>query len=297
MSSLQDFVHNRDATRSLTLRHRMDIVVAVVFVTTTVGLTVASAVFTRSEVLRGELAHGTALLDHLASMPTLRTTVEIETEIRHLQPYLWRVGSSLQLRQAETSRTSDVFIEKVLSQVAGRPTLQYAIGEPRVAQVTRSIVAMHAIFGLIALFGVLLAVEWTLRRRLAGPLTAIRRQVEVFGRNGWFVAVPGVDDELAQLQKALVGVGPAVTARTLDWIRRETAHESAAAAKCIHQLMEFRVPAVFERIENVTRSGKLSVLSLNEAYAAEEELLGIAAALAELQAIIGSPSPTTEGHA
>ena len=297
MSTLVDFVHNRGATRSLTRRHRMDIVVAAVFITTIVGLTVASAVTTRREVLRSELAHGTALLDHLASMPALRTTAEIDTEIRHLQPYLSRVGSSLQLRGAETSRTGDLFIEKVLSQVVGRPTLQYAIGAARVAQLTRSVVAMHAIAGLIALLGVLLAVEWTLRQRLARPLKAIKRQLEVFGRDGWFVAVPEVDDELAQLQKAFGDVGPAVTARTLDWIRRETAHESAVAAKSIRQLMEIRVPAVFERIENVTRSGRLSVLSLNEAYAAEEELLGIAAALAELQAMMGSPARTSEGHA
>jgi len=287
----------RPSQRAVSLRHRMDLTVASIFVITVVVLTLTSAIAARNEVLRGERHHAEALLDHLSSMPALRRVAAARSEIAHLQPYLARLGSRLDLVEPGSVMPSGLVVQRSLSEGRDAFILRYTVGARHVAELTRSIVAMHVAGGAVALAGVLLAVELTLRRRLVVPLLTIKMQLESLCRDGWFVAVPGVDDELAQLQRILGNVGPAVSAHTIEWIPRSTEHERDAAGRRIRDLIESRVPAAIDRIESLTRSGRLSVLSLDEAYAAEEEVLGIAAALVELRELLVSPRQPREGHA
>ena len=287
----------RPLQSDVSLRQRMDLTVASIFVITVVVLTVMSAVATRNAVLRGERHHAQTLLDHLSSTLELRRVPAARSEIARLQPYLARLGSRLELVEPGSVTPSGVVVQKSLSGGPNALVLRYTVGSRHIADLTRSIVVTHVMGGGVALAGVLLAVELTLRRRLVVPLLAIKMQLESLCRDGWFVAVPGVDDELAPLQRALGNVGPAVSAHTIEWMRRSTEHEKDAAGRRIRELMESRVPAAIDRIESLTRSGRLSLLSLDEAYAAEEEVLGIAAALVELRELLVSPRQSREGHA
>ena len=127
-------------------------------------------------------------------------------------------------------RTTRSLVQRPLSQTPNAPILRYTILAPRIAQLTRSIIAMHVFGGVVALIIVLLAIEWTLRRRLLLPIAELKLQLESLCREGWFDAVPGLDEELAELQLSLGDVGPAVSGRTAEWMRRAAEHDRPAIA-------------------------------------------------------------------
>jgi hypothetical protein len=282
--------------RAPSLRRRVDSVIAGILLLAIAVLTAASALVSRGEVLRGERLHAAALLDHLTGMP-LRSEREMAAEIAKLSSYLTSVQAALTIVAEGAPGAEGLVIDRPFTSIGGRRLLRYTITEERVSRLTRSIVLMHVGAGTIALILMLGAVEWTLRRRLVVPLQLFRSRLDALAAGGWSTALPEVDAELAELRVSLGTVGPALTAKTLEWFRQQQHRESAAALTRIRNIIEERVPLVVERIERLTRSSRLSVLSLNEAYAAEEEMLAICAALEELQAVIDSPAPQREGHA
>ena len=281
--------------RTGSLRRRVDWAISVVFIAVIVALTAASAVVARREVFRGEQLHAAALLDHLTGM-SIQSEDQLRSEIAKMSSYLTGVGASIALVDSRDAINDGLAVERPLVVAGARRMLRYTVSNERVARLNHSIVWMHLMAGLLALAVMVIAVEWTLRRRLLAPIESFRKQLDSLAAEGWSTPLPEVDTELADLRRSLSNVGPALTARTLEWFRDGQKHESAAAVMRIRDIVEERAPLVIERIERIA-GGRISVLSLNEAYAAEEEILVICSALAELQAIIDSPAPAREGHA
>lgn len=277
------------------LRRRLDLTIAALLAVTVAVLTIASGIMARVELLEGQQAQAAALLEHLLQMQP-RSEVELQTEIEKLSAHLKSSGATLAVKAADVQTDTKLTVERAIPGVPGR-VLQYEISNAQVSRLTRSLVIMHLVAGALALIVIIVAVEWTLRRRLLAPLRRFRSMLDEMATQGWSSTLPDVDAELAALRSALGNVGPALTARTLEWFRHEQRRESAAAVTRLRNIIEVRVPAVIVRIAELTRGERLSVLSLNEAYAAEEEMLTICAALTELQAVIDSPPAAREGHA
>ncbi len=277
------------------LRRRLDLTIAALLAATLAVLTGASGIMARVELLEGQAAQAAALLEHLLQMQP-RSELELQTEIDKLSAHLESSGATLAVRDADSHTDSKLTVERAIPGMPGR-VLQYEISNAQVSRQTRSLVIMHLVAGTLALIVIIVAVEWTMRRRFLAPLQRFRTMLDEMATQGWSSTLPEVDAELAALRSALGNVGPALTARTVEWFRHQQRRESAAAVTGLRTIIEERVPAVLERIEDITRGGRLSVLSLNEAYAAEEEMLTICAALAELQAVIDSPAAAREGHA
>ena len=278
------------------IRRRLDLTLTALLAATVVVLTVASGIMARVELVRVQNAQAAALLEHLLSMKP-ESEAALRLEINKLAAHLESSGATLAVKAAGSSTgNAGLTVERAIDGIPGR-VLQYEISNAQVSRLTRSLVAMHVVAGALALVAIICAVEWTLRRRLVAPLRRFRTMLDEMATQGWSSTLPEVDAELAALRSALGNVGPALTARTLEWFRHEQRRESAAAATRLRTIIEERVPAALERIEHITRGGRLSVLSLNEAYAAEEEVLSICAALTELQAVIDSPPAAREGHA
>lgn len=278
------------------LRRRLDVTIAALLAATVVILTIASGIMARLELVSGQKAQAAALLEHLLGMKP-QSEPALRMEINKLAAHLESSGATISVKAADSRRANGgLTVERAIDGMPGR-VLQYEISNTQVSRLTRSLIAMHLVAGVLALIAIIGAVEWTLRRRLLVPLRRFRNMLDEMATEGWSSTLPEVDAELAALRSALGNVGPALTARTLEWFRHEQRRESAAAVTRLRTIIEERVPAVLERIEDITRGGRLSVLSLNEAYAAEEEMLTICTALTELQAVIDSPPAAREGHA
>jgi HAMP domain-containing protein len=297
MSTLaQVHVAGTTAPPPTSLRRRLDVTIAALLAATVVILTIASGIMARLELVRAQEAQAAALLEHLLGMKP-QSEPALRMEISKLAAHLDSSGATLSVRAANSrSANAGLTVERAIDGMPGR-VLQYEISNAQVSRLTRSLVAMHLVAGVLALIAIIGAVEWTLRRRLLAPLRRFRIMLDEMATQGWTSTLPEVDAELAALRYALGNVGPALTARTLEWFRHEQRRESAAAVTRLRTIIEERVPAVLARIEDITRGGRPSVLSLNEAYAAEEEMLTICAALTELQAVIDSPPAAREGHA
>ena len=295
MSTLAPLHVAGTAPPATSLRRRLDLTIAVLLATTVALLTIASGIMARTELLQGQQTQAAALLEHLLQMQP-RSESELQTEIDKLAAHLESSGATLTVKDARSQTGTKLAVERAIHGMPGR-VLQYEISNAQVSRLTRSLVAMHLVAGVVALIAIIGAVEWTLRRRLLAPLQRFRTMLDEMATQGWSSTLPEVDAELAALRSALGNVGPALTVRTLEWFRHEQRRESAAAATRLRTIIEERVPAALARIEDITRGGRLSVLSLNEVYAAEEEMLTICAALTELQAVIDSPPAAREGHA
>jgi hypothetical protein len=277
------------------IRRRLDMTLATLLTATVAVVTIASAVIARSELQHAQKLQAAALLEHLLAMRP-QSESGLNSEIAKLSAHLRSSSATLVITAASAPKETTLVVERSILGMSGK-VLRYESSGAQVAQVTRSIVFMHLLAGAVAVLMIIAAVEWTLRRRLFAPLQQFRNMLDEMATQGWSSTLPEVDAELAALRSALGNVGPALTARTLEWFRHEQRRESAAAVTRLRTIIEERVPAALARIEDITRGGRLSVLSLNEAYAAEEEMLTICAALTELQAVIDSPPAAREGHA
>lgn len=278
------------------LRKRIDAIVVLVLVVAISVLTFASAIAARIELVREERLQAAALLDHLVAMP-YTSQQELEREIANLAAIFGTAGGNISITDGAKAATGMRIVAE--RSLRGQPsrTLRYTTDGRRTAALTRSIVVMHVAAAAIGLSLLLIAIEWTLRRRLVEPLAVFRNSLDQIAASGRSVDLPAVDEELVTLRASLGSVGPAVTARTMAWFESERERERRVALARLRAILDERVPAVIDRIERITRGGRLSVLSLNEIYAAEEEVLSTYAALTELHAVIESPEQAREGHA
>jgi len=284
------------ARPAMSLRRRLDLTIAVFLAMTVVVLTVASGIMARVELVRAQKAQAAALLEHLVGM-TPHSEAALRLEIDKLAAHLETSGATLAVKAADArGGEAGLTVERAIDGMSGR-VLQYQISNAQMARLTRSLVVTHVAAGALALVAIMGAVEWTLRRRLIAPLGRFRAMLDEMATQGWSSTSPEVDAELAALRYSLSNVGPALSARTLEWFRHKQRRESAAALTRLRIIVEERAPAVLERIQAITSGGRLSVLSLDEAYAAEEEVLMICAALTELQAVIDSPPAAREWRA
>ncbi len=103
----------------------------------------------------------------------------------------------------------------------GEYRIRYITRRNRMAGLTRRAIVVHVAHGVIALVVLLLIVEWSLRRRIFGPLEVMRHQLEHIHRGGKVSGLPPVDRELADLSSAVQGIGPAVESQIAEWVESD----------------------------------------------------------------------------
>ena len=200
-------------------RFRTGVLVALVLASAVAVMTLVTIVQVRRELAMRDTAYGAAVIDHLVAMQTpLSTSHEVREHIGRLQPYLDRVGAAVELLPADDDSGAT---DGRLALLDGEYRLRYVTRNDRMAGLTRRAVVVHLAQGVIALVVLLLLVEWSLRRRIFGPLDVMRRQLEHIRRGGHVAWLPPVDRELADLSSAVQGIGPAVESQIAEWVETD----------------------------------------------------------------------------
>lgn len=211
--------------KSLRTRIRLWVVAST---TLTVGLvTTIGVVEDRRQIERAEIAYLTGFLEHLSAMPEFRgDSGTVRTHLRMLAPSFERAGGRLDLvplsSASQAPSGSGIVACQTLDLPDGRFTLHYWSDGRFVRDRFRSAFAIQLLQAAVTIAGLVVGIEWILRRSLLGPLSTISRQIErITEGGGWLTSVPATDHELDRLTRALRALGPGLEQQTREWIATE----------------------------------------------------------------------------
>ena len=196
--------------------------------TVTVGLVTAFGVVEdRRQIERAEAAYLAGFLEHLSAMPEFRgDSGTVRSHLRMLAPSLERAGGRLDLvplsSASQAPLGSGIVACQALDLPDGRWTLHYWSDGRFVRDRFRSAFAIQLLQAAVTIAGLVVGIEWILRRSLLGPLSTISRQIErITEGGGWLTSVPATDHELDRLTRALRALGPGLEQQTREWIATE----------------------------------------------------------------------------
>ena len=224
------------------LRWRVSVWNAGVIASTLAVLTGATIYEERRQLVRAEVSNATALLEHLAHMPEFQADVEtVASHLTLMRESLRASGGDMELVPAtqELPAATDQVASRVtatraLSLREGAFRLRYLTNPDRLQSALRRSIAMHLLYGFVALTALLGGTEWILRRNLVAPLQSLSRQIEGMrdGR-GWLRKERHTDEELASVARAVAELGPALERQVGEWIEAEWRSAVALAIRNI----------------------------------------------------------------
>lgn len=228
--------------RSMRLRWRVSLWNAGVIASTLAVLTGATIYEERRQLVRAEVSNATALLEHLAHMPEFQADVEtVASHLALMRESLRAAGGDLDLvpaiqeaPPATGEGASQVTATRALSLREGAFRLRYLTNPDRLQSALRRSIAMHLLYGFVALTALLGGTEWILRKNLVVPLQLLSRQIEGMrdGR-GWLRKERHTDEELASVAHAVAELGPALERQVSEWIEAERRSAVALAIRNI----------------------------------------------------------------
>ena len=226
----------------VSLRLRVSLWNAGVMALTLAALTGAAIYEERRQLVLTEAANGAALLEHLARMPQFQADVEtVASQLELMRESLRASGSDIDLvplvpqaPRAAEAETSSVNATRTLPLREGAFRLRYLTNPDRLQRTLRRSIAMHLLYGFVALTALLGGTEWILRKNLVVPLRSLSRQIEGMrdGR-GWLRKERQTDEELAGVARAVAELGPALEQQVHEWIEAERRSAVALAIRNI----------------------------------------------------------------
>ncbi len=228
--------------KGMSLRWRVSLWNAGVIASTLAVLTGATIYGERRQFVRAEVSNATALLEHLAHMPQFQSDVEtVASHLALMRESLRTFGSDIDVvsvtpegPRATDEGASRVTATRTLALRDGAFRLRYLTNPDRLQGALRESIAMHLLYGLVALTALLGGTEWILRKNLIMPLRSLSRQIESMrdGR-GWLRKERETDEELTGVARAVADLGPALERQVGEWIEAE---RRSAVALAIHNV-------------------------------------------------------------
>jgi hypothetical protein len=220
-------------TRSL--RGRLGEWSAVTLVTAIATLTATALFEERRMVLSVQSAMGLSLVHHLSGMPELRSgRLHASSQVRHLETLLAPAGISLELVEAGTPSREGTLATAPLPLPEGTFELRYRTDAPWLEALVRRAVLFHVAVGVATLALLLGGTHVIIRSRLSEPLRRISHQIRFMrSGGGWSPKLPASDEELRDLEAALLELGPGLQVQVQQWVEAE---RRAAAVGAISRL-------------------------------------------------------------
>ena len=184
----------------------------------------ATALFEeRRMVLAVQSALGQSLVDHLSGMPELRSGLHhAESQVGHLEAFLGPAGIRLELVEAGVPPREGTVAAAPLPLPEGRFELRYRTDAPWLEALVRRAVLFHAAVGVAALALLLGGTRAIIRSRLSEPLRRISHQIRFMkSGGGWTPRLPAADEELRDLEAALLELGPGLQIQVQQWVEAE----------------------------------------------------------------------------
>jgi hypothetical protein len=221
--------------RTRSLRGRLGEWGTVTLVTAIATLTAAALFEERRMVHSVQSALGQSLVDHLSGMPELRSgRIHAASQVRHLETLLGPAGTSLELVEAGTPSREGTLATATLPLPEGTFELRYRTDAPWLEALVRRAVLFHAAVGVAALALLLGGTHVIIRSRLSEPLRRISHQIRFMkSGGGWTPRLPAADEELRDLEAALLELGPGLQVQVQQWVEAE---RRAAAVGAISRL-------------------------------------------------------------
>lgn len=221
--------------RARSLRGRLSEWTAFTLVTAIVTLTATALFEERSMVLSVQSALGQSLVDHLSGMPEFRSgRLHAASQVKHLETLLGPAGIRLELVEAGTPFGGGTLAAAPLPLPEGKFELRYRTDAPWLEALVRRAVLFHAAVGVAALALLLGGTHVIIRSRLSEPLQRISHQIRFMkSGGGWSPKLPAADEELRDLEAALVELGPGLQVQVHQWVEAE---RRAAAVGVISRL-------------------------------------------------------------
>lgn len=223
------------------LRSRVTLWNAAVMAATLTALMLAAIHEERGQIVRTEAAHARALLEHLARMPEFQGDIAtVRSHLELMRESLRASGDALALAPraerilAPEDPGTRLVATRSLSLRQGEFDLRYVSDGDRIRRSLRRSVAMHILYGLVALAALVAGTEWILRANLVVPLRSLSRQLDHMrdGR-GWLAHPPHTDEELSGVARAVGDLGPALERQVNEWIQAERRAAVALALRSI----------------------------------------------------------------
>jgi hypothetical protein len=222
------------ATSGGSLRLRLAGYFIGIVVATLALLTAAGILEERRRVLEVERRHAGALLEHLAGMPEFRggSSAVARAKLAAVRDLLQGADARVDLvprtaavrsaRIPPSELTSGILgsLEVVLDD--GPFLLRYRADPGLFRRMARRSLAIHGLYGVVALAALLAGMQWILRRRLLGPLARVSHKIDLIRKGGgWLPVLPSTDRELEGLTKAIAQLGPGLERQVNQWIEAE----------------------------------------------------------------------------
>lgn len=217
------------------LRWRLGAWSAVTIVAAIATLT-SAALFEERRMLRSvQSALGQSLVDHLSGMPEFRSDrPHAASQLRHLEAILGPAGIKLELAPAGAPFSEGTLAAAALPLPEGPFELRYRTDAPWLEALIRRSVLFHAAVGTVALLILLIGTGAIIRSRLSEPLRRISHQIRFMkSGGGWAPKLPAADEELQDLEAALLELGPGLHAQVQQWVEAE---RRAAAIGAVSRL-------------------------------------------------------------
>lgn len=186
-------------------------------------------------VLSVQSALGQSLVDHLSGMPEFRSgRPHAASQVRHLETLLGPAGIRLELVEAGTPLRDGTLATAALPLPEGALELRYRTDAPWLEALVRRAVLFHAAVGVAALALLVGGMHVIIRSRLSEPLRRISHQIRFMkSGGGWSPKLPAADEELRELEAALLELGPGLQVQVHQWVEAE---RRAAAVTAISRL-------------------------------------------------------------
>lgn len=277
------------------LRLRVSLWNAGVISVTLAVLTGAAIHEERRQLVRAEAANASALLDHLVHMPQFQEDVAtVRAHLELMRGSLRAAGGALDLvprasrpAEAANAEASGVIATRALALREGAFELRYSSSGDRLEQTMWRSVAMHLLYGVVALAALLAGTEWILRANLLAPLRSLSRQIErMRDGHGWLSRVPPTDEELSSVAGAVADLGPALERQVHEWIEAERRSAVAQAIRNIRVRLAGSTDVLDAALTGTQTSGSLAsgsglfqlAVLVQDAIHAERERIGRALA-------------------